>query len=761
MSTCGLGQHAPVSPNPWPGRALAQCCPDVDAAPDQLSEAERRRGQRAALRANAFTQSVPDIVTGNLMQLFAVDVLGLGGGAVGVLRGVPPLAALLRVLVLPLTRRLGLVGTLRWTGILRLIVVLVLAVLPIAWLSFPVYLGLLVAFSLAWSLGPRVAWQPLMRQISTTEDRGTFFSNMRFVFSVTGAATSLLIAALVGDVLDAGTYRILLLIAAVMLVTHIVSVAGIPERRLSPRRRTANSGLFAVLRRSPLLRRPLAIDVLLLLANMPLLLVYLRQLLHLPTNLVAIYLVVVGVGTTLSFLLWGRVADALGFKPVLIGLLGINLLASPIILAVAPFPTDLAWATLSAESLRSLGALGAHALLMGSTMAGIGIATISVQHFFVSSDDALEAMTWHATVTILVEAGVAVLCGWLIAGPALDWGSRAFADGLIHIDLVKVWMVGLGGACKVAALVIALGMPNARPEFGVGDFFSSIAANPVRTLVATRARHDEEEAERARLARWLGDHLSPMGIRPLLDLLEDPSSDVRVEAVRSLARVQSPLAGERLTALLTDEGHMQIADQVAWALGELKHAAAVPALLRLLAVGEGERLRANAARALGKIGDVCAIAPIAARLREADESVHVRAACARALLRLQARDHIALVVDQIPLLSGRIERHELYDVLCDWMGITNRWLLRSKPSVPLRDSLLSFVGDRPAAWQREHAAVLKALAERDAEVLRREADRVCATAPPDPVVAALRDLANRQREWGAQMTLLGAWIVLR
>lgn len=729
----------------------------------ELTEAERRRGQQSAVRANAFTQSITDVVTGNVMQLFAVDVLSLSSAQIGLLRGLPPLAALVRMAVLPLTRRLGLVGTLRWSAYLRLAVVAVLIALPLKFISFPVYLGLLIVFSLAWNLGPRVAWQPLMRQISTGEDRGQFFSRMRFTFSITGAGTSLLTAFLIGDQLSIGTYTILLVLVFGMLIYHLIYVARIPETRNLINTDHARPSMLSVLRQSPLLRRPLAIDVLLLAANFPLMLVYLRQILHLPSNIVAGYMVFVAIGTTLSLLLWGRIADALGFKPVLVGLLTISILAGPIILAAPPLSDAvLQLSTLSGDGWRTLAVIAAHALIMGTTAAGIGIATISVQHHFVQAHDALEAMSWHATVLILAEAGIAVLAGWILAGPALSWPGVTWLDGLIHVDAVKIWLVGVGGACKCIALGLAMGLPNARPEFGVGDFFTSMAANPLRTLVASRLRHDEAEMERARVARWFGDHVSPMGLAPLLDLLGDPSFDVRVEAVRSLARTQSRAAGDRLEQALQHPEYAAIADQLVWALGELRHHASVPTLIRILATPHDERLRGNAARALGKIGDQLAIPAIVARLEHGDETVHVRAAAARALLRLRAQDYIPLVVAQLPLLHDRIERHELYDVLCDWMGITNRWLLRSKGDLPLRTRLAHYVSERPAAWLRQHQPIIEALTERNAPIIYAAIDRELSadSAVNDPVLMALRHLDADQQRYGQHVTLLTAWLFL-
>ena len=118
------------------------------------------------------------------------------------------------------------------------------------------------------------------------------------------------------------------------------------------------------------------------------------------------------------------------------------------------------------------------------------------------------------------------------------------------------------------------------------------------------------------MARSLGDSPNPLNIAPLAELLQDPSFEVKTEAIRSLARARSEFAGRKLMEILEDDERRYLWDHTAWALGELGNAPAVALLIERLKPTSPVRARAMAARALGKIGYRQAIDSILQTLNE-------------------------------------------------------------------------------------------------------------------------------------------------
>ncbi|MFW5845797.1 MAG: MFS transporter, partial [Planctomycetota bacterium] len=248
-----------------------------------LDAARRTAGQRAALRTNMFAIVTQFIVAGPIMVLFANDVLRFEPATIGALLGLLPLVGLIRLPLLGWLGRFRRRRLLIATDCLRLGMVLLLLVLPLATLqSAWFYAGLLVLFTALQQIGMGTVWQPLMRDITTSQDRGRFFARMRFVFTFVNACTTGLIAAVVGDQIDLDTYRVLLVGVLLAIANHLFWARRIPARDDVPEDGHSQEGedrptTWQVLRESRLLRRPLLIAVLFALGNLPLVVVYLRQ----------------------------------------------------------------------------------------------------------------------------------------------------------------------------------------------------------------------------------------------------------------------------------------------------------------------------------------------------------------------------------------------------------------------------------------------------------------------------------------------------
>lgn len=733
------------------------------ATPLALSPAERSREQRKAVLGNLFGHANEFIVAGTMMMLYANDVLLFSPKQIASILSLMPLFVLFRFFLLRVFDRLGYVRVLIYTGLLRIMAVVLLLALPRAWTTYPLFLTLVLLFTASNQIGTGTVWQPILRAITTDADRGSFFARMRFAFTTVGMLLTLAISGLVGSRITEGQYKILLGVALVGLLNQQYWFSRFSAAGAAPTsaRQTSLRYVWQVLRRSPLLRRPLAIAALLLVGGFPLMSIYFRQMLHIPTDLLTLQALVLLAGMSLSFLLWGKVADTVGFRPMLIGLLLLSLLITPLYLFITPLPPDAtSWQALEWRHWCSVGVLMFIALIGGAVMAGSGIATTAIMHHHVRPDDALEAMNLYSLAALLLQSVFAYFCGWLLQEVALPAGTRVLLDGWLEIDPIKGYLLTVTPVCLLLAIGLARRLPNARAEFGVRDFFSSLFADPFKTLYARRDMFHESRERRADLAHWFGGSRNPMAIEPLLDMLDDPAYDVKVETIRSLARIGSARAGGPLLALLTNDGKQQLADHVAWALGELRFQPAFDALIARVHRPHSNRIRAMSARALGKLGDPRAVPELASALTHEADSSHIIASCSLALIQLDALEQAELIFATLPLLN-QDERVELMDALCDWFGLPNDWLLRaSQESGPGR-SLQEDIERRSAAWRRARRPALDAFHARDAArllALTREAVRERA-GDESQVLAPLIQALEASATWNVLHILAAAWLV--
>src|SRR5579883_1292534 len=118
-------------------------------------------------------------------------------------------------------------------------------------------------------------------------------------------------------------------------------------------------------------------------------------------------------------------------------------------------------------------------------------------------------------------------------------------------------------------------------------------------------------------------------LQPLLALLKDKRSDVRLKAVQALGELQDRRALEPLRALLADRSS-SVRERVIVVLGSLGELSMAPDLRALLS-NKSQRIRQAAARALAQLRDPASLPLLLAYLPQAEEgelSYLVPALCA-------------------------------------------------------------------------------------------------------------------------------------
>jgi HEAT repeat protein/MFS family permease len=737
---------------------------------ESLTPRQRSDAQKAIIRGNLHGRLSMALLSGQIAVLYAKDVLGFSGKQAGALMAILPLMILLRFPWIQRIKRHGLVRTLRMTVVLMIVMTVVLIALPAHLTTFWVFMALLVILRLIRELGFGVVWQPILREVTTAEDRGRFFARMRFWFTGLSSVVLGCLPFLLGDKMDEWEYKGLLMLLVVLFVNQFYWSRRIPDvpveedepltRGLASLKKT-----FHIIRHSQVLRTPLLIRFLTALTLCPLLVVYLKCVLHMPTSIVAAFIFMDVIGGTLSFLFWGRLADTLGFRSYLNGILILFAAINVPLLLASPFPAgmEFRWAALTQTQAITVAALLFFGFARGALLAGRGIALTSVMHFYSKRSDAIEAMNIFQACLMLTNGAMSLLIGFMIDDWAVPWGNYTFFNGAFHFDIYKGFMLFIAAPLSLLTIFSVMRLRDVRPYYTVGDFFQSLTTGSLRSIVAGRNVYHGDEGRRQEAARKIGIHANPMGIEPLLKMLSDTSYDVKVEAIRSLARTGSPLAGEKLLKLLESPEKLQLADHAAWALGELRYERAFDTLRHCLEAPYPGRVRAMAARALGKLDNPDAVPNLIALARDSSARPHSRTSACIALLRMGDMSDPNLFFEILVDTEDREARYEIVDALCHILAIPNDWLLRYTSDAIITDALREYIARQSDSWRAERAAISDAVNSLDAPAIRALIAAQLPHLTPEqlPCLEALEQTLDRIGRWHATAALAAAWLLLR
>ncbi len=741
----------------------------LPALGSELTPGERARGQRAAVFGSVLAGLVHQIALGQIMMLYANDVLELSPRKIAGVLAAVPLVALVRMPLLGALRKIGMVRSAILSECVALLIVICLILVPASHVSYPLFLVMVLVFAASRRIGLGSVWGPLLRGVTTSRDRGRFYARMRFGWMTVTALGMGVLPWIIGKEITESQYKWLLGIALLGLLNRIFWLRVMPQGpglEAEDGKAGASAALartWKTLRSAAVLRRPLLIVSLMTIIAIPIYVVYLRTMLKVPASVVTLFIVSIQAGGAISLLAWGRVADAIGFRPMFRGLIILSLFMMPLHLLVAPFGGgDFAWSQLELRELVTVLVLLVQGLIGGALASGKGIAVTSIQHYQVSDNDSLEAMNLWNVAVFLISSGTALFHGFFLQEVVAPQGMQSFFNDVFYFDWMKGFIFFVNVPVQVAVLWQLGKLTNTRPYFGIADFFTSLSSGFVRSSLARRYIFHEDEGRRANVARWFGENLNPVNLYPLLRLLTDPSYDVKVATIRSLSRTDSPLAGERLLKVLEDVDKRHLADHVAWALGELRYEPAFDCLVNLLASHQPSRIRAMAARALGKIGNRKAVGPLVEVLCDPTARAHELSSACRSLIRLRAIGQAEAIFDTFAALDDRQERFELADALCEVLDITNRWLLISD-SDSLFHSLVTYTEKVNPAWVEERMSIVQALRDRDEARIKGMLSTAAAEASyvDSRRIHALRVSVEKTDRFNALTVIAAAWLLLR
>jgi hypothetical protein len=276
------------------------------------------------------------------------------------------------------------------------------------------------------------------------------------------------------------------------------------------------------------------------------------------------------------------------------------------------------------------------------------------------------AMAVHWCLVGLIGA-----CGALGAGYVMDFmaahpvswimptGSPfLFQHVLVLLHMAAMWLL---------ALPVLLRLRPVKGEVPLGFNVSRLlGVNPFRT-VANIYTMDAAVTRRgrARIVRTLGEAKAAIAVTDLIERLDDPSADVREEAVYALGSIGSPEAVDALIAKLEDP-NSDLGPQIAKALRASRSPRSVDALVRKLEDSDRETL-SESARALGAIGDRRAVPSLMEVLAESKDAKVVTAS-SDALARLGELAAIYEILPRMRQTRNPVLKRSLAVAVGDLLG---------------------------------------------------------------------------------------------
>ncbi|MCC6683402.1 MAG: MFS transporter [Phycisphaeraceae bacterium] len=618
----------------------------------ELSNIEKIRKLPWALGADAFNTIYCYLAFTGPIFLLYLDKLELSKGQIGLILALFPFCGLVAPFTGPWAARIGLKRVFLTFWIVRQFVLLGILLSP--WVAkwygmeaaFLYTAAVLLVFALSRSIAEG-AYAPWTQEYVPATIRGKFSAIQTIVIMLVGATTVAVGGWVLGESPDVNRFLWLIGSAFFFGVVSLLFYARIPGGGSLPpgeaaRQRARRLGEPF---RDPQFRMFLSGSALIhlsWLAMTAFLPLFMKEQIGLGAKQVVSLEAVALLAGVMSSFLWGWAADRYGGKPVLLCNLGVMLLVYPVGLLLLP-----------REQAISFPLALCLAFVVGLVSVGWGIGY--GRHLFVALVPPQLKASYLAihTAVIGICAGTAPLLGGQILELTRDVSVRL---GPLHIDAYSPLFIGAMaiGGLGFWRFSLMQGGPVPVRRFAV-MFLQGDPVSALRAIIGYQLAGDEHK--RVSLIERLGETKSLLSIEELIAALDDPSFNVRHEAIISIARTRrDPRLTEAMIRALT-EGDPDLRMTAAWALGRMGDPAAIEPLRQALD-SDYPLLRARAARALGTLSDRASSDKLL-QLFLHEEDAGLRVAYGAALGQLGRQDAVEPLLDFLCRESDERARREI------------------------------------------------------------------------------------------------------
>jgi HEAT repeat protein len=277
-------------------------------------------------------------------------------------------------------------------------------------------------------------------------------------------------------------------------------------------------------------------------------------------------------------------------------------------------------------------------------------------------------IAWYLAIMGLVSAPGS------LAGGLLSDALRGFSLPLGPVTMTNfhvVQAISIALCCLCAILVSRVREGSEKP-FG---YVIAQLANPsiIRTFQSLDSLGKAPSPDRnERILRGIDGRSAALALRDVIEMLDDPDSNVREEAARTLGRIAprktgSPAQDALILRLLDANSDIRI--PAARALGKIGDRKAVPALIGCLHEG-GEELQRACLEALADIGDESSIEHVMTFLRES-RTDRMKQAGSKAAARLGAFEAAWEIYPALLKTPSRTARRQYAIALANVLGQPN------------------------------------------------------------------------------------------
>jgi len=589
--------------------------------------------------------------SGSVFILF-LDELGLDSTQIGFLLAIVPFLGIIAPFIAPTVARFGYKRTYVTFWGIRKFVIAFLLLTPAVLARYGtdgafIWVAVIILLFGTCRAIAETGGYPWRKEIVPDNIRGKYSA----INSMSTTVASILVAVVAGYVIETLTglrpFMILIAVGIVIGLISVITFTRVPAEDSSQREITTGghlSGMNQALRSRNFVLFLVVLGLATLggrsvISFVPL---FMKEQVGLPAGIVILLSVGTFIGALVTSFLWGWAADRYGSKPVM--------QLSLYILLILP----VAWVLLPQRSVASAPMAMAIAVVAG-------IATLAWQiswtrYLFVNAIPQENKSAYLAV--FYAWFAIASGLGPLLAGQILSASKNLQAHiWQISIDPYTPLFVLSFVLILICAIIAVRLQTEGTTTFRhfAGMFLRGNPVKAMRLLVQFNLSGDE--MTRIVATEQMGDAHSLLSSNELIEALRDPSFSVRQEAIHSIGRM--PAEDELVDALIEvlEDPESELNISAARALGRIGSPKAIPALRRTLFSGY-RPLEANSARSLAFLDDAESIPHFQVKLRQ-EPNPRLRLAYVSALGKLRAAGSVEQLFDLLLQARSEVSRGEI------------------------------------------------------------------------------------------------------